>query len=120
MIKLDGLDKSNVAVFISGKGSNLKNLIKFSFKKNSRYSINLIISNNLKAKGLNYSKIYKIKKKIIDFKNIRKAEKILIKILKKEKIDVICLAGLWDSNKKIYKRFQWENNKYSSIFTTKI
>ena len=93
MIKLDGLDKSNVAVFISGKGSNLKNLIKFSFKKNSRYSINLIISNNLKAKGLNYSKIYKIKKKTIDFKNIRKAEKILIKILKKEKIDVICLAG---------------------------
>tara|TARA_B100000035_G_C20824819_1_gene475969 strand:+ start:81 stop:665 length:585 start_codon:yes stop_codon:yes gene_type:complete len=106
MIKLDGLDKSKVAVFISGKGSNLKNLIKFSLKKNSRYSINLIISNNPKAKGLNYSKIFKIKKKTINFKNIRKAEKILIKILKKEKIDVICLAGFMRIlTKKLIKDF---------------
>ena len=29
-----------------------------------------IISNNSKAKGLQYSKIYKIKKKIFDFKNV--------------------------------------------------
>ena len=33
MIKLIGGKKLNTAVFISGKGSNLKNLIKFSLKK---------------------------------------------------------------------------------------
>ena len=52
MKKLDGLKKINTAVFISGKGSNLKNLIKFSLIKNSKFNVNLVISNNYKAKGL--------------------------------------------------------------------
>ena len=34
MAKLIGNNNLNVAVFISGRGSNLKNLIKFSKKKN--------------------------------------------------------------------------------------
>ena len=33
MKKLTGRNKNKTAVFISGKGSNLKNLIKFSKKK---------------------------------------------------------------------------------------
>ena len=36
MKKFHGIKKLNTAVFISGKGSNLKNLIKFS-KKNITY-----------------------------------------------------------------------------------
>ena len=56
MKKLIGINKKKTAVFISGKGSNLKNLIKFSFKKNSPISIELIISNKKKAKGLVYAK----------------------------------------------------------------
>ena len=52
MKKLIGLKKTKTAVFISGKGSNLENLIKFSKKKNSPISIDLIISNTHKAKGL--------------------------------------------------------------------
>ena len=63
MIKLNGLDKINIAVFISGKGSNLKNLIKFSTKKKSRFKIILIVSNNSKSIGLKYAKQFKIKKK---------------------------------------------------------
>ena len=63
-----GSKKVRTAVFISGTGSNLKSLIKFSKLKKSPISINIIISNNPKAKGLNYSKIYKIKKKIFNFK----------------------------------------------------
>ena len=43
MKKLIGLKKIKTAVFISGKGSNLENLIKFSKKKFSPISINLII-----------------------------------------------------------------------------
>ena len=39
MKKLIGLKKTRSAVFISGTGSNLKNIIKFSKKKNSPISI---------------------------------------------------------------------------------
>ncbi len=106
MIKLNGLEKIKIAVFISGTGSNLKNLIKFSVKKNSNYKITLIISNNSNAKGLRYSKIFKIKKKIINFKNHKNAENIIISQLKKNKIDIICLAGFMKIlSKKFIKKF---------------
>jgi len=93
MKKLIGLKKTRSAVFISGTGSNLKNIIKFSKKKNSPISIELIISNNKKAKGLKYSNQYKIEKKIISFKNYKFAETKILKILTKKKINFICLAG---------------------------
>ena len=64
MPKLIGNKKINVAVFISGNGSNLKSLIFESLKKNSKYKIRLIISNNLNAKGLLYASKFKIKKKL--------------------------------------------------------
>ncbi len=88
-----GSKKLKTAVFISGKGSNLKSLIKFSKFKNSPILISLIISNNPKSKGLNFSKIYKIKKKTFNFKKKILAEKKILFLLKKNKIDLICLAG---------------------------
>ena len=93
MKKLIGLKKIKTAVFISGKGSNLENLIKFSKKKFSPISINLIISNTNYAKGLKYSKKYNIQKKIISFKNKILSEKYIFKILLKKNINLICLAG---------------------------
>ena len=93
MAKLIGLNKIKTAVFISGTGSNLKNLINFSKTKKSPISIDLIISNTIKAKGLKYSNQYKIKKKILNFKNIKIAEKRLLNLLKQNKIQFICLAG---------------------------
>ena len=93
MAKLIGLNKVKTAVFISGTGSNLKNLINFSKTKKSPISIDLIISNIIKAKGLRYGNQYKIKKKILNFKNIRIAEKRLLNLLKQNKIQFICLAG---------------------------
>jgi len=93
MRKLIGLKKTRSAVFISGTGSNLKNLIKFSNKKNSPIYIKLIISNNKKAKGLKYSNQYRIEKKILNFKNHKAAENKILKILFKKKINFICLAG---------------------------
>ena len=44
--------KIKIAVFISGAGTNLKNLIKFSKKTNSLFSVSLVVSNNLNSKGL--------------------------------------------------------------------
>ena len=93
MKKLIGLKKIKTAVFISGKGSNLENLIKFSKKKFSPISINLIISNTNYAKGLKYSKKYNIQKKVILFTNKKLAEKNIFKILLKKNINLICLAG---------------------------
>ena len=93
MAKLIGLNKIKTAVFISGTGSNLKNLINFSKTKKSPISIDLIISNTIKAKGLRYSNQYKIKKKILNFKNNKITEKRLLNLLKQNKIQFICLAG---------------------------
>ena len=93
MEKLTGLKKIKTAVFISGTGSNLKNIIKFSKIKKSPISINLIISNTYLAKGLKYAEQFKIKKKIFNFKDYNKAEKKILILLKKEKIEFICLAG---------------------------
>ena len=84
MAKLTGYKKIKTAVFISGQGSNLKNLIKFSKTKKSPIVINLIISNK-KALGLKYAAQYKIEKSIINFKNKKNAEnKILLKLKKKK------------------------------------
>tara|TARA_A100001011_G_C13976783_1_gene701598 strand:+ start:94 stop:675 length:582 start_codon:yes stop_codon:yes gene_type:complete len=93
MVKSIGSKKIKTAVFISGTGSNLHSLIKFSKKKKSPISIDIIISNNWKSRGLKYSSIYKIKKKLFNFKKKKIAEKQILKILKKDKIDLICLAG---------------------------
>ena len=93
MVKLIGFKKVNTAVFISGTGSNLKSLIKFSLLKKSPIKINLIVSSNIKAKGLEYAKLYKIKKKTYNFKNTSFSEKVLLKDLEINKINLICLAG---------------------------
>ena len=63
-----GSKKIKTAVFISGAGSNLRSLIRFSKLKKSPISIKMIVSNNSKSKGLVFGKIYKIKKKILNFK----------------------------------------------------
>ena len=93
MKKLIGPDKIKTAVFISGIGTNLKNLIKFSLKKNSPISIELVISNNKKAIGLKYANKQKIERKIINFIRSKKAEKKILSLLNKRKIKFICLAG---------------------------
>ena len=106
MVQLTGNNLISTAVFISGRGTNLKSLIKFSKKKNSPINIKLIISNNNKAKGLKYSKSYKIQKKVINFKNKNIAEKKLLNLLSKKKIRFICLAGFMKIlSKKIIKKF---------------
>ena len=85
--------KVKTAVFISGAGSNLRSLIKFSKIKNSPISINLIISNNPNAKGLKLGKMNKIKKKVFNFKKKLKIENQILSYLKKHEIKLICLAG---------------------------
>ena len=87
------LGKKNIAVFISGRGSNLKSLINYSKKKNSLIKIMLVISNNTNAKGLKIANNFMIKNYAIKFKNRSIFEKQSLKLMKKYNIDMICLAG---------------------------
>ena len=87
------LGKKNIAVLISGRGSNLKSLINYSKKKNSLIKIMLVISNNTNAKGLKIANSFKIKNYAIKFKNRSIFEKQSLKLIKKYNIDMICLAG---------------------------
>ena len=93
MAKFIGKSKLNAAVFISGRGSNLKSLINFAKKKLSPIKIVLVVSNNKEAQGLNYAKINNIKNIVVIYKNKLKAEKKLFCTLVKYKIRLICLAG---------------------------
>ena len=93
MLKSTGVKKTNIAVFISGTGTNFKNLIQYSLKKQSKFKIKLVVSNNLNAKGLEYAKKFKIKKKIINYKNLKNSEIRILSDLNKENINIICLAG---------------------------
>ncbi len=102
-----GYNKIRTAIFISGTGSNLKSLVKFSRTKKSPISVNLIISNNPKAKGLYYAKKYKIKKKVLNFKNKNLSENKLVSILKINNIKMICLAGFMKIlSKNFIKKFK--------------
>ena len=102
-----GHNKIRTAVFISGTGSNLKSLIKFSKKNKSPISIEFIFSNNSKAKGLDYATKYIIKKKVLSFKNKILTENNLLGILKKNNIEIICLAGFMKIlSKNFIKKFK--------------
>ena len=109
MKKLFGLKKFHLiktAVFISGTGSNLKNLIKFSSTKKSPIKIIQVVSSNSKARGLVFAKKYKIRYEVYDFKKKMKDENEILSSLNKNKIDLICLAGFMKIlSKKFIKKF---------------
>ena len=91
MEKLSG--KKNTAVLISGRGSNLRSLIKYSKTKKSLIKIVLVVSNNFSAKGLNYANKSKIKNVFIKYSARKSFEDRLLKLLKRYNVDLICLAG---------------------------
>ena len=107
--------KVSTAVFISGRGSNLKNLIKFSRNKKSPIKIDLVFSNNRNAYGLSYAKIEKINTLFINDKKFYILEKKLLKILKEKKIKFICLAGFMRILTNNFIKNLRKNYQYSSI-----
>ena len=92
MTRYTGKNKVKTAIFVSGSGTNLKNLIKFSKKINSPISINLVISNNLKSKGFLFAKKNKISTVFYSFNNDKNYEILLSKLIDLN-IKLICLAG---------------------------
>ena len=98
----------NIGVFISGRGSNLKELIKYSKKNNTNWKIKLVISNQKKAKGLIYAKKNKIQNYAIEKKKPQ-FEKKTLSILKKNKINLLCLAGFMSIlSKEFIKKYKFK------------
>ena len=91
MEKLSG--KKNTAVLISGRGSNLRSLIKYSKTKKSLIRIVLVVSDNFSAKGLNYANKSNINNIVIKYSNRKSFEDRLFKLLRRNNVDLICLAG---------------------------
>ena len=113
MVKSIGIKKLKTAIFISGNGSNMKNLVKFSKMKNAPIKVDLIISSNKKSNAIRYLKKNKIYFKIFDFKQKNKDEKKILDILKKRKTQLICLAGFMKIlSRNFIKRF---NGKIMNI-----
>ena len=93
MVKLIGKNKIFCAVFISGRGSNLKSIYKYSRKYSSKINLKLVVSNKSNVEGVKFARRKKIITKIDKFKNKRESEKKILEILVKKKIKLICLAG---------------------------
>ena len=87
------VSKVRSCVFISGNGSNLKSIIKSSRAYNFPIRIELIISNNKNAKGLEIAKKYSIPYKFFSTKNQKKFERNCLFEIKRRKIKFLCLAG---------------------------
>lgn len=99
--------KISTAVFISGRGSNLQNLINFSYKKKSPIEIKFVFSNNKNAEGLKHAKNKKINTFCILNKKTSIIENKLIELLNKRKIKLICLAGFMKIlSRKFIKKFK--------------
>ena len=77
----------NIAVFVSGGGTNLQSLIDSIERKEINGEIKLVVSNRMKAYGLERARNHNIKAECI------KDQDLLISRLKEEKIDLIVLAG---------------------------
>ena len=84
--------KKKTCIFISGQGTNLRNIISHSRDKNFPINVALVITNNKNANGINYAKKYKIPYIYINTRLANYENKIILN-LKKHKISFICLAG---------------------------
>ena len=105
MKKLGGKLNYNIAVLISGRGSNLKSIFRNSLEKKSCYKVMLVISNKKNAKGLLFAKKKNIKTYIINFTKSKKLANKVLNILKKNNIKLLCLAGFMKILPEYFIRF---------------
>ena len=97
------MNSKKIILFASGSGSNFKKICEY-FKNDNTVSIELLISNNPKAKALQIAESFNIKTLVIDKQSFYDSGKALINVLKINP-SLIVLAG-----------FLW---KIPSVFTAK-
>ncbi len=84
-----------VAVFVSGRGSNLRAIVNYFKLNRQKVSVNLVISNKPDCPAFNFAQENEIQTFVVKSKNTNKSfswDEIL-NILKKNEIDLIVLAG---------------------------
>ena len=91
------MKKANIAVFVSGGGTNLQALLdaeRAGIIKSG--TIKLVVSNNKDAYALTRAKNYNVETRVVlrrDYENSHDFEAALIGVLKEADIDMIVLAG---------------------------
>ncbi len=93
MKKSNGKIKYNIAVFISGRGSNLKSIVRYSLKNKTLYKVKVVISNKQKATGLRIAEKMRIENYYVDLTKSKKLGNRVLNILKRNDIKLVCLAG---------------------------
>ena len=84
-----------IGILISGSGSNMIKLIE-SCQNSKNAFIEIIISNNQDAKGIEYAKLKNIKTKVVDHKEFSEREDFdnkVHEVLLENNVDFLCNAG---------------------------
>ena len=84
-----------IGILISGSGSNMIKLIE-SCQNNKNAFIEIVISNNPDAKGIEYAKLKNIKTKVVDHKEFSEREDFdnkVHEVLLENNVDFLCNAG---------------------------
>ena len=89
--------KIKSCIFISGRGSNLKSIIRSSRDYNFPIKVALIISNNKNAKGLRLAKKYSIPYKFFSSKNQKEFERNCINEIKKKKNKIFMFSWIYEN-----------------------
>ncbi len=89
--------KPRVAIFCSGRGSNMEALVKAAGSKEYPAAIALVISNRADAPALEIARGYGVPAVAVESKPFGKDreahERAIDAVLAAEKIDIVCLAG---------------------------
>ncbi len=86
----------NLAVFCSGFGSNFQAILDSARKKKLRAKVALMICDNPKAYALKRAHQHQVPVFLFNpklFKNRASYEKLIVRILKNQKVDLVVLAG---------------------------
>lgn len=85
------MEKKNIAIFVSGSGSNCENIIQY-FTGNDLVNIALVLSNRADAYALTRAEKYHIPTTVMGKKDFNDEQKIM-PLLEEYQIDFIVLAG---------------------------
>ena len=85
------MDKINIAVFVSGSGSNCENLIRY-FKSSERMGVSLVVSNKADAYALVRSERLGVPTAVVSKAELND-DSVMLPLLRKYEIGFIVLAG---------------------------
>ena len=101
----------NLAILISGRGSNMLNIVEASKCKRIKSKVKLVISNNSNSDGIKIAQKLGVKTKIISKKKFplkKDFENVLHRYLINHKINFVCLAGFMSILSEEFLQ-KWEN-----------